>query len=309
MRRIIIDTDPGKDDAVAILMALASPELDVVSLVAVAGNVPVTSTERNARALLELAGRDDVPVHVGCARPMLRAPIHAKHVHGDNGLGGLVLPEPAVAARDEHGVAHLIAALRDAAAGTITLCLLGPATNLAMALVEAPDIAGRIAEVVWMAGARSAGGNVTPAAEFNAFADPEAGRVVLESGVKLTLAPLDLTHQVRLTAPRMARLSAIDAPAAQAIATLFADTPNSPMHDPCVIAYLLRPALFAGPHIHVAMETTGTLTAGMTVADLRGTMRQAPNATWLNQVDADGFFDLMFDRLAPPPSPSGRGLG
>ena len=297
MRRIIIDTDPGKDDAVAILLALASPELAVVSLVPVAGNVPIAHTERNARALLALAGRPDIPVYPGCAGPLLRAPIHAKHVHGDTGLGRLVLPEPSAAAQHEHGVDHLISTLRAEPAGTITLCLLGPATNLAVALIKAPDIAGRIAEVVWMAGARSAGGNVTPTAEFNAFADPEAGKVVLASGIPLTLAPLDLTHQVRLTAPRMAQLRRIDSPAAQAIATLFDGMADPAMHDPCVIARLLRPELFAGPHIHVAMEVAGTLTAGMTVADLSGVTRQEPNATWLNQADADGFFDLLFERL------------
>ena len=264
-RRIIIDTDPGKDDAVAILLALASPELEVVSIIAVAGNVPVAMTERNARALLELAGRSDIPVHSGCARPLLRAAVHAKHVHGDTGFGQLVLPEPSVAARTEHGVEHLIATLRTAPAGTITLCLLGPATNLAVALIQAPDIAERIDEVVWMAGARRAGGNSTPAAEFNAFADPEAGRVVLESGVRLTLVPLDLTHQVRLTTPRMESLRRIANAPAQAIVTLFDGMNDPAMHDPCVIAHLLRPGLFTGPHIHVAMRSRAPDTSSISM--------------------------------------------
>ena len=308
-RRIIIDTDPGKDDAVAILLALASPaELQVLALVAVAGNVPVTRTEDNARRLAELAGRPDLPVYAGCARPLLRAPITAEHVHGGTGLRGLDLPEPRTPARPEHGVDYLVDTLRAGAPGEVTLCLLGPATNLAVALVKAPDIVGRIAEVVWMAGARSEGGNVTPAAEFNVHADPDAARVVLGSGVPLTLLPLDLTHQVRLTPERMARLRQVDTAAARAVAALFAgdDGParergGSPLHDPCVIAHLLRPGLFEGRQINVEVETGSPLVLGMTVADRYGVTGRAPNAMWLDRADAEGFFDLLFERLARLP--------
>ena len=305
-RKIIIDTDPGKDDAVAILLALASPaELEVLSLVAVAGNVPLARTESNARSLLELGSRPDIPVYAGCARPLVRPPITAEHVHGDTGLHGLDLPEPTAPLRPEHGVDHLIRALREAAAGEITLCLLGPATNLAMALVKAPDIGPRIAEVVWMAGARSAGGNVTPAAEFNVHADPEAAKVLLESGIPLTLLPLDLTHQVQLTPARLARLRQVDTVAAQAVAALYSETgtplhgrEGAPLHDPCVIAHLLQPGLFAGRRINVAVETCSPLTLGMTVTDWHGVTGRPANAIYLNQADADGFFDLLFERLA-----------
>ena len=307
-RRIIIDTDPGKDDAVAILLALASPELEVLALVAVAGNVPLACTERNARALLELGGRADIPVYAGCSRPMVRPPITAEHVHGSTGLDGLDLPEPSTPCAREHGVDFLIATLRTAAPGTITLCLLGPATNLAMALVKAPDIAGRIAEIVWMAGARSAGGNVTPAAEYNVHADPDAAKVVLDSGIPLTLAPLDLTHQVRLTPARLSQLQQVDTAAARAVAALFSATDGpaqerggSPLHDPCVIAHLLRPGLFAGHFINVAVETSSPLTLGMTVADRYAVTGRPPNATYLSVADADGFFDLLFKRLAALP--------
>ena len=308
-RKIIIDTDPGKDDAVAILLALASPaELEVLALVAVAGNVPVTRTEGNARRLAELAGRPDLPVYAGCARPLLRPPITAEHIHGDTGLRGLDLPEPRTPARPEHGVDYLVDTLRAAPPGEVTLCLLGPATNLAVALVKAPEIAGRIAEVVWMAGARSEGGNTTPAAEFNVHADPDAARVLLGSGVPLTLLPLDLTHQVRLTPDRMARLRGTGTAAARAVAALFAwdDGPmrergGSPLHDPCVIAHLLRPGLFEGRRINVAVETGSPLTLGMTVADRYGVTGRAPNAMWLDRADADGFFELLFERLARLP--------
>ena len=305
-RRIIIDTDPGKDDAVAILLALASPELEVLSLLPVGGNVPLALTERNARRLLALAGRSDIPVHPGCQRPLLRSPVHAAHVHGPSGLGVLRLPDPVVPAREEHGVAHLIGALRAAEAGTVTLCLLGPATNLAVALVQAPELAERIAEVVMMAGASGAGGNVTPAAEFNAYADPGAARIVLESGAKVTLVPLDLTHQVRLDTTRIERLRGVGTAAARAVVRLFeTDGPEAgggpPMHDPCVITHLIRPGLFRGALVHVGIETAGEQTRGMTVVDRRGTTGQTPNATFLTAGDADGFFDLLEERLATLP--------
>jgi len=308
-RKVIIDTDPGKDDAVAILLALASPaELEVLALVAVAGNVPLARTEGNARRLLELGGRPDIPVHAGCARPMARVPITAEHVHGGTGLHGLDLPEPKVPLRPGHGVDYLVDTLRAAPPGEVTLCLLGPATNLAVALVKAPDIAPRIAEVVWMAGARSEGGNVTPAAEYNVHADPDAAHVLLTSGIPLTLLPLDLTHQVRLTARRLARLRQVGTAAARAVAALFAgdagpaqERGGSPLHDPCVIAHLLRPGLFAGRRINVAVETGSPLTLGMTVADLFGVTGRTANATWLDQADADGFFTLLGERLARLP--------
>lgn len=310
-RKIIIDTDPGKDDAVAILLALAAPEeLELLSLVAVAGNVPLARAESNARRLLELGGRRDVPVYAGCARPLIRLPITAEHVHGGTGLQGLDLPEPSMPLQNGHGVDHLIRALREAAPGEITLCLLGPATNLAMALVKAPDIAERIAEVVWMAGARSEGGNVTPAAEYNVHADAEAAAVLLDSGIKLRLLPLDLTHQVRMTRERLLRLRQIDT-AARAVAALFSTAGGAPqreqerdgipLHDPCVVAFLLQPGLFSGRHVNVAVETASALTLGMTVVDWFGVTGRAPNATYLNEVDAEGFFDLLFKGLARLP--------
>ncbi len=309
-RKIIIDTDPGKDDAVAILLALAAPlELELLALVAVAGNVPLARTESNARRLLELGDRPDIPVYAGCARPLVQPPITAEHVHGGTGLHGLDLPEPQMSLRPEHGVDYLIGALRAASPGEITLCLLGPATNLAMALVKAPDIGPRIAEIVWMAGARSEGGNVTPAAEYNVHADPDAAKVLLDSGIPTTLLPLDLTHQVRLTGARLDRLRLIDTAAARAVATLYSNADGTalqeglggPLHDPCVIAHLLRPGLFAGRRINVAVETASPLTLGMTVADWSGVTGRPANAVFLNYADADGFFDLLCERLARLP--------
>lgn len=294
-RRIIIDTDPGKDDAVAILLALASPELEVLALVAVAGNVPLGRTAGNASRLVRLVGRD-TPVYAGCAGPMKRPLVDAAHVHGMTGLAGLELPDGA-AIQAQHGVDYLIDTLRAELPGSITLCLLGPATNLAVALIKAPDIAGRIAGVVWMAGARTEGGNTTPAAEYNVYADPDAAEIVLASGIPLTLIPLDLTHQIRLTPERLARLRAIQSPAARAVVALFEADRDPPLHDPCVIAHLLRP-LFSGAQINVAVETSSPFTLGMTVADMQGVTGRPANALWLDQADAAGFFALLEERLA-----------
>ena len=301
-RKIIIDTDPGKDDALAILLALASPdELDLLALVAVAGNVPLARTERNARALLELAGHPAVPVYAGCPRPLLRPPVTAEHVHGDTGLTGLVLPEPSAPLQREHGVDFLIRTLRAAEPGEITLCLLGPATNLAVALIMAPDIAAGIAQVVWMAGAAREGGNVTPAAEFNVYADPEAALILAGSGVPLTMIPLDLTHQLRLDSRRRDDLARVPGACARAVGTLFGGDDEPPLHDPCVIAHLLRPDLFAGSRLAMTIETHSVLTLGMTVVDRRGRTGRPANVTWLDQVRANGFFELLFDRLARLP--------
>ena len=305
-RKIIIDTDPGKDDAVAILLAVAHPEaLDVLALTAVAGNVPLARTESNARRILELAGRTDVPVHAGCSRPLVRAPLTAEHVHGETGLQGLNLPEPTAPLRPGHAVDYLIEAIRGAPVESITLCLLGPATNLAMALVKAPDIAPRIQEIVWMAGARAEGGNVTPAAEYNVHADPDAAHVVLNSGVRLTLFPLDLTHQVQLTPERRTRLHQVGTKAARAVADLFAEIPGQdregvPLHDPCVIAHLLAP-LFTGRFVNVAVEMASPLTLGMTVVDWHGVTAHTANALFLNRAEPAGFFDLLFESLGKLP--------
>lgn len=299
-RRIIIDTDPGIDDAVAILLALASPELAVEGIVAVAGNVPLPVAETNARAICELAGRGDVGVYAGCPRPIMRGPITAEHFHGQGGLGGLTLPEPAIALRPEHGVDFTTRLLRAALPGSVAWCALGPLSNLATALVMAPDIVNGVGEVVLMGGASRALGNVTPAAEFNIHADPHAARIVFDSGLPITMIPLDTTHQVRSTAERVARIRAIGTPVAAAVARLLTspDGEAHALHDPCVIAYLLAPDLFAGSRVNVAVECESALTLGMTVVDWRGVSGRAANAHVLHGVDADRFYALLETRLA-----------
>jgi len=311
-RKIIIDTDPGQDDAVAILLALASPaELEVLSIVAVAGNVPLALTEKNARKICELAGRADLPVYAGSVRPMARALVTAEEVHGQSGLDGPVLPEPTMRLRPQHGVDYLVEALRAAAPGSITLCTLGPLTNLGMALVMAPDIAPRIKELVMMGGAYFEVGNTTPAAEFNIYVDPQAADLVFKSGIPITVLPLDVTHQALATHERVERIRAIGNRCGKAVAEMLGfferfdvrkyGSAGAPLHDPCVIAYLLRPELFRGRHINVAIETGSALTLGMTVADWWGVTDRPANARFMRNVDADGFFALLTERLARLP--------
>lgn len=308
-RKIIIDTDPGQDDAVAILLALASPdEIDVLGITAVAGNVPLPLTQKNARIVCELAGRADVPVFAGCDAPMRRKLVTAEHVHGKTGLDGPDLPDPAMALQDVHGVDFIIDTLRDAPEGTVTLCPLGPLTNIATALDRAPDIAGRIEEIVLMGGAYFEVGNITPAAEFNIYVDPEAAQIVFRSGIPVTVMPLDVTHKALTTRPRVEAFRSLDTAVGHAVAewTDFFErfdkekygSEGAPLHDPCVPAYLIRPDLFSGRHVNVEVETSSHLTLGMTVADWWRVSGRAPNAMFMGDIDANSFFDLLTERLA-----------
>ncbi len=310
-RKIIIDTDPGQDDAVAILLAMASPELEVLAVVVVAGNVPLKYTRINARKVLELAGRPDIAVYVGCDRPMRRKLVTAEHVHGKTGLDGPDLPAPTMVERSQHGVDYLIDTLRAEPAGSITLCPLGPLTNIAMALIKAPDIAARIGEIVLMGGAYFEVGNITPSAEFNIYVDPEAADVVLNSGVKITMIPLDVTHRALATDARLAAIAAIDNQAGRAVSAMlnFSERfdrakygwDGAPVHDPNVIAYLLRPELYTGRQINVAVELASELTLGMTVADYWQITQRPRNVFYVRDMDAQGFYDLLIERLARLP--------
>ncbi|MGB7316818.1 MAG: nucleoside hydrolase [Planktotalea sp.] len=308
-RDIIIDTDPGQDDAAAILLALASPEdINVLGITAVAGNVPLPLTQKNARSVCEFAGKVDVRVFAGCDAPMTRALVTAEHVHGKTGLDGPTLPDPKMPLQEKHGVDFIIETLRERPSGTVTLCPLGPLSNIATALTRAPDIAARIQEIVLMGGAYFEVGNITPAAEFNIYVDPEAADVVFKSGIKITVMPLDVTHKVLVTPERIKALRAVQTPVCDAMADMIDfferfDTDKygssgAPLHDPCVTAYLIKPELFTGRHINVEIETRSELTLGMTVADWWGVTDRAPNAMFMGDVDAKGFFDLLTERLA-----------
>jgi purine nucleosidase len=308
-RKIIIDTDPGQDDAVAILLALASPEeIGVLGITCVAGNVPLDLTVRNARIVCELAGKTDVKIFAGCDRPLGRALVTAEHVHGKTGLDGPVLPEPTMPIAEGHAVDFIIDMLREHAPGTVTLCPLGPLTNIATALQKAPDIAGRIAKIVLMGGGYFEGGNITPAAEFNIYVDPQAADIVFKCGAPIVVMPLDVTHKALVTTARNDAFRDIGSPVGVAVAemTEFFErfdkekygSEGAPLHDPCVTAYLIRPDLFKGRHINVEIETESELTMGMTVADWWGVTDRAPNATFMGDLDADGFFTLLTERLA-----------
>lgn len=307
-RKIIIDTDPGQDDAVAILLALASPELEVLGLTAVAGNVPLALTARNARIVCEIAARTDVRVYAGCDRPMHRRLVTAEHVHGKSGLDGIDLFEPAMPLETQHAVDFLIETLRREPAGSVTLCPLGPLTNIATAFERAPDIIARVGEIVLMGGAYFEVGNITPAAEFNIFVDPEAAQIVFRAGVPLVVMPLDVTHKALTSRAWIEGLRAMGTRVGHAVAGLtdFFErfdmakygSQGAPLHDACVIGYLLRPDLFAGRHINVEIETQGTFTTGMTVADWWRVSGREPNALFIGSVDRDGFFALLSERLA-----------
>lgn len=307
-QKIIIDTDPGQDDAVAILLALASPEIEVLGLTCVAGNVPLALTAKNARIICELAGRPDLPVYAGCDRPLKRDLVTAEHVHGKTGLDGIALPDPTMPLAEGHAVDFLIETLRREPAGSVTLCPIGPLTNIATALHRAPEIAGRIRQIVLMGGAYFQVGNITPAAEFNIYVDPEAADIVFRSGVPLVVMPLDVTHKALTTRPRIEAFRALGTRVGEAVAswTDFFErfdmekygSEGAPLHDPCTIAWLLRPDLFAGREINVEIELHGQYTAGMTVADWWRVTKRAPNALFIRDVDADGFYALLTERLA-----------
>ncbi len=306
-RKIIIDTDPGQDDAVALLLAFASPELEVLGVTSVAGNVPLPLTSRNALIVCELAGRSDAKVYAGCDAPLERKLVTAEHVHGKTGLDGPQLPDPKMALQDQHAVDFIIDTLRAEPAGTVTLCPLGPLTNIATAFRRAPDIVDRVQEVVLMGGAYFQVGNITPAAEFNIYVDPQAAEIVFASGVPLVVMGLDITHQALTTRPRVDAFRAMGTEPGRMVAewTNFFErfdkekygSEGAPLHDPCVIAYLLEPDLFTGRHINVTIETQSELTMGMTVADWWRVTDRAPNAMFMGGVDADGFFTLLTDRI------------
>jgi purine nucleosidase len=307
-RKIIIDTDPGQDDAVAILLALGSPaELEILGIVAVAGNVGLAQNAKNALKVVELSGKTDTPVYAGCERPMRRKLVTAEQVHGKTGLDGPDLPEPKIKLREQHGVDFIIDTLRREPSGTVTLCALGPLTNLAVAFIKAPDITARIKEIVLMGGGLFEGGNTTPAAEFNIYVDPEAADVVFHSGIPITVVPLDLTHFMLSTKARVERFRALGNKTGIATAQMLEfferfdeqkyGWEGGPLHDPCVIAFLLKPELFKGKHVNIAIETGSELTRGMTVVDWWGVTGRAKNATYLRSGDADGFYALLVERL------------
>lgn len=308
-RKVIIDTDPGQDDAVAILLALASPaEIDLLGITCVAGNVALERTQTNARIICEIAGHPQTKIYAGRTAPLQRLLITAEHVHGKTGLDGPDLFTPSMPLQAQNGVDFIVETLRREPVGTVTLCALGPLSNIAAAFQAAPDIINRIQEIVLMGGAYFEVGNITPAAEFNIYVDPEAAEIVLKSGAPVTMMPLDVTHKALTTRPRIEALRALKNSAGHFTAEMLDfferfdmekyGSEGGPLHDPCVIAYLIQPTLFSGRHINVEIETRSQLTLGMTVADWWGVTTRPANAMFMGHLDADGFFDLITQRLA-----------
>lgn len=311
-QKIIIDTDPGQDDAVAILLALASPdEIEVLGITAVAGNVPLSLTEKNARIVCELAGRPDIPVYAGCDRPLKRKLVTAEHVHGKTGLDGPELPEPKIKLQEKHGVDFIIDTILQEPENSISLCPLGPLTNIASAILKQPKIVSRIKKIVLMGGAYFEVGNITPAAEFNIFVDPDAAKIVFEAGIEMVVMPLDVTHKALVTEKRNEAFRQLKSPVGIAVAEMtdFFErfdkekygSSGAPLHDPCVTAYLIDPKIFSGKNINVEIETKSELTLGMTVADWWGVTDRKANTFFVGDLDSDKFFSLLTERLGRLP--------
>ena len=311
-RKIIIDTDPGQDDALAILLALGSPELEVLGITCVAGNVPLPLTIRNARLVCELAGRRDMKIFAGCERPMVRDLVTAEAVHGETGLDGPDWDEPTMPVEEAHAVDWLVETLMAADDGEITLCPVGPITNVAMAMIREPRILPKIAEIVTMGGGYFVGGNTTPVAEFNVYVDPHAAAVMYRSGVPIVTMPLDVTHKALMSPEWIASVKAIGGDVGTKTAAMVSfyerydldryGTRGGPLHDPATIAYLLKPELYGGKDVFVEVETQSELTMGMTVVDYWHRWQRPSNCRWISEVDSDGFFELIRERLTNLPA-------
>jgi purine nucleosidase len=307
-RKIIIDCDPGQDDAVALFLAMASPdELEVLGITAVAGNVPLDLTQRNVRQMCDIAGCTDMLVYAGCDRPMLRELLTAEKVHGDTGIDGVDVVDPVTPLREKHAVDFIVETLRAADDESITLVPTGPLTNIATVLDRAPDVLPKIEQLVIMGGAMREGGNYSPSAEFNILVDPHAADIVFHCGRPITVMGLDVTHQVLTTRDRVAGILALGNPVADAVAGMLGfferhdskkyGAEGAPLHDPCTIAWLLAPDLFEGRVCNLSVETKSELTMGHTAVDFWHVTDRPHNVNWIHSVDADGFYELLTSRL------------
>lgn len=292
-----------------LLLALASPEeFNILGITTVAGNVPLKLTQRNARIMCDLAGRDDISVYAGCAGPMQRELVTAENIHGNTGIDGTDIYEPLTPLQDEHAVDFIVEKLLAAAHDSITLVLTGPLTNIAQAITREPGILPKIHQIVMMGGALREGGNVTPSAEFNIYVDPHAADLVMHCGRPLVIASLDVSHQVLVTRKTVERIRDMGSKAGRATVGMLEffnrfDThkygsEGAPLHDPCTIAWLLKPELFKGKSCNVEIETSAPLTLGHTAVDFWGVADRPVNALWLYEVDSEGFFDLLIERLS-----------
>lgn len=304
-RPVVLDCDPGHDDAMAIILAAASPALDLVGITTVAGNQTLEKTTLNARRVCSVAGIVDVPVAAGCDAPLDRELTYAGEIHGASGLDGVDWEEPTVPLDERHAV-DLMAQLAEAHE-RLTIVAVGPLTNVATLLERDPAVASRIERISIMGGAIGLG-NWTPSAEFNIHVDPEAAAIVLASGVPITLVPLEVTHRALATDDVIARIAALGTPLADvsvALMRFFADAYRDvfgfdapAVHDPCAVAAIIDPTLVAARHMNVAIELDSELTLGETVCDVYGTTDRAPNADVGMDLEVDRFWELMIGAIA-----------
>jgi purine nucleosidase len=306
---IILDCDPGQDDAVNLLLAMSSPdELDILGITTVAGNVPLALTELNARLMCDIAGRGDIPVFAGCDKPIVRDLVTAEHVHGATGINGIEVAEPAHPLQEQHAVDFIVETLDGADDDSVTLVPTGPLTNIGTAFSRAPEVLSKVKEIVLMGGAMRESGNHSPSAEFNILVDPHAAEIVFKCGRPITEVGLDASHQVLTTRERIERLKEIDNGPARATVGML-DFFNrhdmakynylgAPLHDPCTVAYLLKPDIFESKLCNVTIETESELTMGHTAVDFWHVTDRPKNVNWVHNVDADAFYDLLVERLA-----------
>ncbi len=306
-RKIIIDCDPGQDDAVALFLAMSSPdELEILGITTVAGNVPLALTQRNARMMCDIAERRDIPVYAGCERPMALDPITAEYIHGNTGIDGVEVFEPETPLQEQHAVDFIVETLLTET--NVTLVPTGPMTNIATAFEKNPGIAKNVEQIVSMGGAMCEGGNRSPSAEFNVLVDPHAAELIYNCGRPVTAMGLDVTHQVLSTRERVARIREVGNNVATATAGMLSffhryDTKKygsegAPLHDPCTVAWLLQPELFETRTCNISVEKNSELTMGHTAVDFWHVTDRPHNVDWTYAVDADGFYDLLVERLA-----------
>lgn len=304
---IILDCDPGHDDAIAMVLALASPELDVKAITASAGNQTPDKTLRNVLRMLTLLGRQDIPVAGGARKPLMRELIIADNVHGESGLDGPALPEPDFAPQNVTAVELMAKTLRESPQ-PVTIVATGPQTNVALLLNSHPELHDKIARIVLMGGAMVLG-NWQPAAEFNIYVDPEAAEIVFQSGIPVVMAGLDVTHRAQIHGLDIERFRQVGNPVATIVAELLDffmeyhkdakwGFTGAPLHDPCTIAWLLKPELFTSVERWVGVETQGKYTQGMTVVDYYFLTGKQPNTTVLLDIDRERFVDLLVEWLA-----------
>jgi len=308
-KQIILDCDPGQDDAVAMALAMAATdEIEILGITAVAGNVPLNLTQRNARLMCDICQRTDMIVYAGAEKPMAHSLVTAEHVHGKSGLDGIDIVEPITPLQEKHGVDYIIETCLSAADNSITLMPTGPLTNIGLAIHQESNILPKIKEIVLMGGALREGGNITPSAEFNIYVDPEAAQIVLRCGRPIVMMSLDVTHQVLTTRKRVDAIRNLDSTVGKPIASLIEfyerydeekyHLDGAPLHDPCTIAYLIKPDLFSLKEVNVEVETGGKFTRGATVVDYWDVTGRLPNVQWAHTVDANGFFELLNNYLS-----------